>query len=169
MDDSTKSGAAAPDCRQDFMCGLEVVTNAQCKGALEACVGGGWRCAVQTRFGVIAIILADVTIGRVKRGSFAQRVLVADPPEADRIIVPSGFPVVVADISVCVVERDEVFWRNRGGNAKLPLRAVIHSLTGCEGAILCVITHQSEIKSTNLEPSGIVRTPTDHEERWPYA
>ena len=31
------------------------------------------------------------------------------------------------------------------------------------------ITHQSEIKSTNLEPSGIVRTPTDHEERWPYA
>ena len=30
-------------------------------------------------------------------------------------------------------------------------------------------THQSEIKSTNLEPSGIVRTPTDHEERWPYA
>ena len=33
----------------------------------------------------------------------------------------------------------------------------------------CLLTHQSEIKSTNLEPSGIVRTPTDHEERWPYA
>ena len=83
MDDSTKSGAAAPDCRQDFMCGLEVVTNAQCKGALEACVGGGWRCAVQSRFGEIVIILANVTVGSVKRGSFAQRVLIANPPEAD--------------------------------------------------------------------------------------
>ena len=39
------------------------------------------------------------------------------------------------------------------------------------GVVLLVglLTHQSEIKSTNLEPSGIVRTPTDHEERWPYA
>ena len=139
MDDSTKSGAAAPDCRQDFRCGLEVVTNAQCKGALEACVGGGWRCAVQTRFGVIAIILADVTIGRVKRGSFAQRVLVADPPEADRVIVPSGSPVVVTDIGVCVIDRHEVFRRNRRGNANLPLLAVIHSLSGSSGAILGVV------------------------------
>ena len=145
------------------------MTDAEGESALESTVSGGWRCAVQARFGVGIIVLVDITVGGVERGSFAQRVLVADPPEADRIIVPSGFPVVVADISVCVVERDEVFWRNRGGNAKLPLRAVIHSLTGCEGAILCVITHQSEIKSTNLEPSGIVRTPTDHEERWPYA
>ena len=115
------------------------MTDAEGESALESTASCGWRCAVQARFGVGIIVLVDITVGGVERGSFAQRVLVADPPEADRIIVPSGFPVVVADISVCVVERDEVFWRNRGGNAKLPLRAVIHSLTGCEGAILCVI------------------------------
>ena len=113
MDDSTKSGAAAPDCRQDFRCGLEVVTNAQCKGALEACVGGGWRCAVQSRFGEIVIILANVTVGSVKRGSFAQRVLVADTPEADRVIVEGRCSVVVTDSCMSVVDGHQIFGRNR--------------------------------------------------------
>ena len=52
------------------------MTDAEGESALESTASCGWRCAVQARFGVGIIVLVDITVGSVKRGSFAQRVLI---------------------------------------------------------------------------------------------
>ena len=112
---------------------LEVVTNAHGNGSLER-VGRGsrdGRCARQGCSGLIRVTLVDIAVGCIQRGSFAQRVLIANTPEADRVVVPG---VVVVDCRVGVIYGYDVFWCNRSGYAQMPLFTVIC----CHAGILCI-------------------------------
>ena len=58
-------GAEAPDRHQSNGACLEVVADTEGEGALESTVSGGGRRAVQSCFGVVVIVLANVAVGGI--------------------------------------------------------------------------------------------------------
>ena len=130
---------------------LEIVAYAHGKGLFErvGCGARDWRRARQGCSGLIRVTLVDIAVGCIQRGSFAQRVLVADTPEADRVVVPG---VVVVDRGLGVVDGHDVFWCNRSGYAQMPLLTVIP----CHAGILSVVDRA--IGATDPGDAEIVRS-----------